>query len=177
VITAALLGVLERVREMEPDEKRSGIRPGDDGRPPNGYGQTLFYGVYFAGLSGVGQECDERTYSIGIDVSLNLAKVPDKKRGEASVQSGGVLDVASNLARYMMRDSAAMNAANENRGTDPTGQFYENFDGYTISPVSRVADDWFGIDCGTNDCPPSGMKVTIMLSGMKWAELRGELPV
>jgi hypothetical protein len=177
VITAALLGVLDRVRKKEPDEKRSGIRPGSDGRPPNGYGNQLYYGVYFSGASGIGQECDERTYTISVDVTCNLAKVPDKKRGDIAVQSGGLLDLASDLARHVMRDAVAMNAANANRGDDPKGCFVENFGSYSISPVSRVADDWFGVDCGPDGCPPSGLMVTVTFSGLKWIELEGELPV
>jgi hypothetical protein len=176
VITAALKGVLDRVRVKEPDEKRSGIRPANDGRPPNGYGGYLYYGVYLGSVSGTGQECDERVYTICVDVSINLAKVPDKKRGDAVTQSGGLLDVASDLARYMMRDSACKNSANENRGENPKGIFYENFNSYSISSADRVSDDWFGIDCGTDGCPPSGLKVTLTLSGMKYGELAGELP-
>lgn len=175
MITAMLEGVLDRVRLAETDPTKSGVRPGPDGRPPSGFGGDLYYGVYFGGCQGKGQQAEERVYSACIDLTMNLQKVPDKKRGNVALQTGQLLDRASELVRYLMKDFVVPNAANTHRGADPKGKFCEPFDRYTISPARRADGEWFGEDCSP-DCPPSGFIVTVSLHGLLWIELETELP-
>ena len=179
-IAAALEGTLARVQLAAGDSRKCGIRD-TDGRPPAGFLGDFYYGVYFAGFSSDSSqmlESWEKRYSIGVDITHRMGKVPTRKQGTFLLEEGQLLDRAEKLPLYLMDGVKILVAANAARPTPLQGVFFEAFDSVRGDGRVQIKDlDWIGGDTGEEEeTAPTVMAVSLVFSGLKWGQTLESFP-